>query len=91
MNPEIPPPFSPESFRSEGHKLVDQLSEYLSENHSAVKVINWLTSFQNILAMYSKRRISLSCHGVTPILWQKNSPLQMGDLMMSHLLISPGR
>jgi L-2,4-diaminobutyrate decarboxylase len=43
MNPEIPHPFSPESFRSEGHKLVDQLSEYLTNvfQKKDIPVLPW--------------------------------------------------
>jgi L-2,4-diaminobutyrate decarboxylase len=43
MNPEIPRPFSPESFRSEGHKLVDQLSEYLADvfQKKDIPVLPW--------------------------------------------------
>jgi L-2,4-diaminobutyrate decarboxylase len=43
MNPEIPQPFSPESFRSEGHKLVDQLSEYLNDIYQKndIPVLPW--------------------------------------------------
>jgi L-2,4-diaminobutyrate decarboxylase len=43
MEPEIPQPFSPESFRSEGHKLVDQLSDYLTGiyNRIDIPVLPW--------------------------------------------------
>jgi L-2,4-diaminobutyrate decarboxylase len=43
MDSEIPKPFAPESFRKEGHKLVDQMADYLSEilHKSEIPVLPW--------------------------------------------------